>query len=504
MDEFRRMTPEEEQQYKKKKTLLTAIVVCGVLTILLLFIMLFLESKDSKTFKLFINDVQASVSDSFIITVDDEVYIAVEEFSSLIGYKYQKGSYGSFSQNANAAYIQNDYEVASFTIDSNELKKYIKVDSQLDPEVTGITVLSENGYCETTTLEAPVIQNNGITYIPLQCIDDICNASSTMNGNVLNVYDLTYLIELARVKAPQYKCDLISGDYENLRALAYGVIVVIDNDSYGVVGLYDKNAFNIPAKYDKIVFNQNVKEFLVSQRNKVGILNLKGESVIDIDNNYEDISVLSDRLGLYLVSEDDKYGVLNRDGKEIVYAEYDSVGIDQETLEEFSIKTDDLIYIPYDTMIVAQDAGKYGIYDIEEGEKLSTNFNGIGCTPINLDRDYVEDPNSTTQREKISDAEKVLLIDIELEDGTGIKGIVLKQFSSAIGEDRYGIYDSITGRLIIPCACTQIYSKTKNGRTKYYMEFNGEQLELVEYLEEHPELNLEKYDGSSEEETEEE
>ena len=497
MDEFRRITPEEEQQYRKKKTLLSAIVVCGILIIILFFIMLFLQSKDAKTFKLFINNNQVQVSNNFIITVDDEVYIAAEEFATLLGYKYQKGSYGSFSQNADGAYIQNDYEVASFTIDSNELKKYIKVDSQLDSKYTGITVLSENGYCETTTLEAPIIQNNGITYIPLQCIDDICNASSSMENNTLNVYDLTFLIDLARTKAPEYKCDLISGDYENLRALAYGVIVVIDNDSYGVVGLYDKNAFNIPAKYDKIVFNQNVKEFLVSQGNKVGILNLKGESVIDIDNNYEDISVLSDRLGLYLVSEDDKYGVLNRDGKEIVYAEYDSVGIDQDTLQEFSIKTDDLIYIPYDTMIVAEDSGKFGIYDIEDGEKLGTNYTGIGCIPVNLDRNYVEDPNSEVKIEKRDDAEKVLLIDIELEDGTGIKGIVLKQFSATLGGDRYGIYDSITGRLIIPCACTQIYSRTKNGRTTYYMEFNGEELELVEYLEDHPELNLEKYDGSS-------
>lgn len=494
MDEFRRITPEEQQQYRKKRTILSAIVVCGVLVILLAFAMMVLQSKDAKTFKLFINNVQVQVSSNFIITSNNEPYIAAEEFTALLGYRYQKGSYGSFTQNTDSAYIQNDYEIASFTIGSQELIKYIKVSSEASS--SDITVLSENNYSETTTLESPIIENNGIIYIPLQCIDDICNSATNMDGNSLYIYDLNYLIEIAKVKAPEYKYDTISGDYENLRALAYGMMVVVDNDSYGVVGLYNKDEFNIPTQYDKIVFNQNVKEFLVTRGNKVGILSSEGESIIDIDNNYEDISVLNDRLGLYLVSEDEKYGVLNRDGKEVVYAEYDSIGINQDTLEEFSIKVDDLIYIPYDKIIVAEDAGKYSIYDIEDGEKLSKDITGIGCIPKNLDRNYIEDEESDTKIEIIEDAEKVLLIDLELESGEGIKAIVVKQYITVIGEERYGIYDSLTGRLIVPCSCTQIYSKTKNGRTTYHMEYNGEQKELVEYLEQQIEINnlkLEKY-----------
>lgn len=502
MNEFRRMTPEEEQQYRKKKVILVSMGICAVLAILILLLLMTLQAKEANSFKLFLNEKPVpEVSDDFIITIDNESYVAAKELGELLGYRYQDGDYGSFGKDEESAYIQNDYEVASFSINSNQLKKYIKVASSLDPNVTGITVLSENGYCETTTLELPIIQNNGIIYFPLKCINDICNSISSFNNNSLYIYDLNYLIDFAKVKAVEYKCDTISGDYENLRALAYGMMVVIDNDSYGVHDLY-KDRYIFGTKYDQVIFNQNVKEFLVKDARTVGILNSEGETVVDINQNYENISVLSDKLGLYLVSEDEKMGVLNREGKEIVFAEYDSIGIEQDILDEFNIKTDDLIYIPYDTMIIVNDSGKYGVYDVEEGEKLSANFTAIGCVPKNLDRDYKEEENSEIVVNP--DAEKVLLIDLELEDGTGIKGIVLKSYISTLGEERYGIYDSITGRLIIPCACTQIYSTTKNGRTRYYMEFNGEQLELVQYLEEHPELNLEKYDQTSETETDEE
>ena len=505
MNEFRRMTPEEEQQYKRRKTILTSIVACVVILVVLIILLFILQAKDAKTFKLFINDgqIQLSNPDSFLITENGEQYVAAETLTSqFLGYRYQKGTYGSFAQSSDGVYIQNDYEVAALTIGSNELKKYIKPATSLDPSWTGITVLSESGYCETTTMALPVIERNGIVYIPLKCINDICNSTWSYNNNSLYIYDFNYLISLATVKAPEYGFSRISGEYENLRALAYGMMVVIGrDDSYGVVGLYDKNAYNIPAQYSRIVFSQNVKEFLVSDGRKVGILNANGEIVIDIKNNYESISVLSDRLGLYLVSEDEKYGVLNRNGKEIVFVEYDSIGITNEILEEFNIKTDDLNYIPYDTMIVAEDAGKYGIYDIHKGLMLEAEYTAIGCIPKNLDRNSIDknDPDADMITE-IDDAEKVLLIDIELEDGTGVKGIVVKKYVSTIGAERYGIYDSITGRLIIPCACTQIYCITERGKTNYYMEFNGEQLELLQYLEEHPEINLEKYDLSSENE----
>ena len=168
MDEFRRMTPEEEQQFKRRKTLKSAIIVCSIVMIVLICLMLFLQAQDAKTFKLFVdnNPNPISVSGAFIISENGESYIAAEEFANIIGYRYRKGSYGSFSQNEQgAAYMQNDYEVAAFSTNSNVLKKYIDVDAQLDPKYTGITVLSQKGYSETTTLELNIIEKNGIIYI---------------------------------------------------------------------------------------------------------------------------------------------------------------------------------------------------------------------------------------------------------------------------------------------------------------------------------------------------
>lgn len=493
MDEFRRLTPEEEAIAVKRKKILVAIAMCGILLVILTIFVIILKAQDSKTFKLFVNGMQVRNSDSFLISQDGETYVAVKELAGYINYKYQNGEYSAFEESNDSGYIQSNYEVASFTSDSNVLKKYIKVSQTLNPAETGITVLSENGSCETTTLDKPILKINDMLYIPLSSLADICNCSYSMNGNIMNIYSLEYLIEQAKVLAPQLQYNSISGDYENLRALAYGMMVVYDGDNYGVVSMTNGESLMSP-KYTSIEFIQNVKEFFVKTKDGVGILNSKTEVVIP-PTDFDDIAVLSDELSLYLVSENGKYGILNREGKTIVHAEFDEVGIGQDIIESFDVDTDDLVYIPYDNLIVAKRDDNIAIYNIEGKEqvKLTFNYTGIGCTPKNIDESLYDDTDEKIN--KINDAEKVLTIDLELENGTGIKGIVVKQYVSTLEVERYGIFDSLTGKVIIPPACSQIYGITKNGRTKYYMEFEGEQLELVEYIEAHEsDLSLAKYE----------
>ena len=63
-----------------------------------------------------------------------------------------------------------------------------------------------------------------------------------------------------------------------------------------------------------------------------------------------------------------------------------------------------------------------------------------------------------------------------LPESTGIQGIVINQNGG------YGVYDVLAKRIIVPTVCTRIYSVTRAGETTYYMEFNGIQLEVSEYM----------------------
>ena len=71
--------------------------------------------------------------------------------------------------------------------------------------------------------------------------------------------------------------------------------------------------------------------------------------------------------------------------------------------------------------------------------------------------------------------ESLLLIPKE----TGVEGVVI------VLDGLYGIFDTKIQEVIIPCACSRIYSITSNGETKYFMEFAGQQLDMKEYFEVH-------------------
>ena len=65
-----------------------------------------------------------------------------------------------------------------------------------------------------------------------------------------------------------------------------------------------------------------------------------------------------------------------------------------------------------------------------------------------------------------------------IPESVGIEGIVIKY------NDLYGIYDINEERIILTCVFSKIYSITKSGETTYYAEYNGEELNLKEYIEE--------------------
>ena len=253
----------------------------------------------------------------------------------------------------------------------------------------------------------------------------------------------------------------ISGYYENLRAMLYGYAIVGNGDgekttstAYGVISLSDGKEI-ISMKYDDIKFIQNAKEFYITVANgTVGILGSDGSTIIS-PSEFEEISLMDEEKELYLVKKGEEYGVLNRNGKVIIYAENDEVGYD---VSDFVSETIENPYVLYGKVIPVQKSGKYGLYNLDGELKLRLNYDGLG---------YI-----STESKSSGNEESTLLI----PPSVGICGVVVNL------NDLYGIFDVNTEELILPCSYSKIYSITRSGKTTYYVEFNGERIELEQLL----------------------
>ena len=488
MNEFDRMASKKnEAKEKKKKMLLTGIVICVIIIIALAAMIIYYQHVDATTFKVFIDDEQMQYTEGFYFTNEaGETYVRARDIANYIQWTYQNGEYGSYTEDLNSGYIQNEYEIASFVAGSNVLKKYIQVIAQPYFDEFGVEIQpyeanSIDGTLETTVLDLPIISQDGQIYFPLRNLNDICNCSVTYdNPYRMYIYEQKYLITLAQTNAAQFGYQNISGTYENMRLLPYGMMVVSNGSLFGVVDLYGGQGI-IGLKYTDMVFAQNVKEFFVktyaNNEESIGIINVQGTQVV-APKNYGSIQVLSDQLGLYLVEKEGEFGVLNRSGEVVVHCEYDEIGIPQEILDTFNFGVEDNKYLLFNDTIVVKDGGKYGLYNIEGDQTLTAAYEGFGYL-------VAEDEDAIKNSENVLTIE---LDDLELSDGStrDVKAIIVQRTEN--GVKKYGVYDAVSEKLILPCNYNRIFSLTSKGTTEYYIEFEGQRAKFSDQLAAYPSI----------------
>ena len=465
LEDSDRFLEEQAQAEKKKKIVLVLIGFCSILIVLLFILIVYIKYLDSLELKLFVNGEKKDISDNFLITQNNTEYVNIKEISSILDYNYTKGEYGVYNEDENSCYVNNDLEVAAMTADSEKFTKYIDVKDETallteeGPFGSELQVKSENGKFNTFTIENPVISIKGELYMSLDMVRDVYNVSLDISEeNRIKLTTLPELFKSAKEIATQLGYTGISGCYENIRSLPYNLIVVSKDDNFGVIDISQKGKEVLSIKYEDLEFIQNSKEFFMTAENTVGLLDCEGKTIIK-PMEYDEISVLDEVTQLYLVKKSGKYGVLNRKGDIIVHVDYDRIGLKEKELEAFKtniegIRNTDLLF---EECIVVESDSKYGMFDITGKELLKTTYDTLGYTKTSDDS---------------SNEDSVLIIPEE----SGIKGIVVCY------EGVYGIYDVNVKKLIIPCACSKIYSITAAGKTTYYMEFNGEQLDLNNYL----------------------
>ena len=482
LEESDRFAENQKKREGKRKIVLVSIVLCAILVALLVFLIMLIKYEDSLQLKLFVDGNQKRISSTLFINENDIDYVNIKEFSEMLGYTYTKGEYQKYNENEDSCYINNNLEVVAITADSDSFTKYIEVKpgaSELTaegPYGIEIQVKSQNGKFNVFFIDEPVRLIDGMLYMPFDMLQDVYNVSvNTSVQNRIRIYTLPALFQNAVKMAGQLGYTTISGIYENIRAIPYNLIVVGKDNKYGVVDISQNGKEILSVKYENLEFIQNSEEFFMSAGSTVGLLDRNGKTIIK-PMEYDEISILDEVKQLYLVKKDGKYGVLNRNGEIIVHVDYDRIGL--KNISDFGNNIEEVrnTNLLFDECIIAGADSKYGMFDITGKELLKTNYETFGYT--------------TTSSDTSGEA-SVLII----PESAGIRGIVVCY------DGLYGIYDVNVKNLIIPCACTRIYSITKAGTTTYYMEFNGEQMELNNYLVTYDLKSVRKTNDSDTEET---
>ncbi len=416
----------EEFNEKKQKTkmIMSIIIVFIILLLILSGVLLYMiYSVQKNTLKFNIDNKSTSFESGTFVIENDKLYINIKKFAILMGYETHNSEYKDrYSEDTTKCYISDENENASYILNSNTIYKKATINDDYE-------------YFE---LEEPVKYINNELYVTEEGMEigTNCLIQYNSNNNLISVISLENIVNQYATKFKNSAVADDKSDFNNRKALRYGLVVVQSTDNH--YGVYNSQGQEIiGTKYKSIKFKEDSQEFTVTtDEGKMGILTSSGNT--KIEPNYDQIKQISKDLNYYLVSNNKKYGVINENGNIVIYLEYDQIGVD---VTKFSSNNIENSYILYDNCIPVQQNKKWGLLDINGNQILPLEYDEMGCI--------------TGTSNKSSN--NVLII-------PQYEAIVL-------GKDgKYSIVSSL-GKSYVPNVLDSVYSITISGEEKYYMTF---------------------------------
>lgn len=440
---------DEELKEKKKKTkivmgiIITFIILLVILCIVLLYM---ISSIQKNTLKLTVDNKSTSFDTDTFVIEGDKLYINIKKFANLMGYDTHNSEYKDrYSEDTTKCYISNTNENASYILNSNTIYKKASINEDYE-------------YFE---LEEPVKYINNELYVIKEGMEIGTNSliQYNTNNNLIKVISLDNIVTQYATLFTNSAVADEKADFNNKKALRYGLVVVKSTDNH--YGVYDIDGQEIiGTKYASISFKEDSQEFTVkTDEGKMGILTAKGET--KIEPTYDSIKQISKDLNYYLVNNNSKYGVINQNGGIVIYLEYDKIGIDEN---QYSTNNINNSYILFDNAIPVKRNNKWGLFDINGKQILPLEYDDIGCL-------------NGTQSSKVNN--NVVII-------PKYEAIVVKK------ENKYGIVNSLGQEYIKPIL-DSVYSITTSGEDKYYMTVTRKIQENGEIKDKQETYDLEQY-----------
>ena len=493
------MNLEESDSYKVKmeantrhrKMVMLSIVLCAVLVAFLFFLIALINEKDKRTMKIFLNGAQLPLSEAQMEALikdegNDGKYFDIEYVTQIIGgYTYNKGEYKKYNEDINSCYVQSDCEIIAITADKESFTKYLDFSEAVQiGSHAGVTAKNQNDYSEEFIISKPIKNINGRLCASIDNTQKIFNLFIDWSEEYrLRIYTIDWVVNRIDGKyLSGTKYSTVSGYFENFKAYLDGYVVVEDPEHAGIFGILQIKNDNVPlvndlmsdskrlgtsvnlivgTKYKEIKYIQNLKHFYITaEDNTMGLLDSEGKIIIPVQS-YNKVSLLDERKQLYLVEKDRQYGVVNNKGKEVVYTEYDRIGIDITKFELDDLVNGNILFGKAIPFYKENDNGdfKYGLLDTDGNVILGNYYDDFGYKSPNTSA------NSTRDRSTLVIPESV-----------GLRGIIVNR------QDSYGIYDIDKEELVLPTVCSKIYVAVKEGVADYYVEVYGQTHLLKDFL----------------------
>lgn len=361
----------QDNKKKKEKTpaqkivltlLIISIMLCVVIGIIMLY--LSLNGKNTVPYTVAINGEKVDLSELQMISRNDgQKYVSLKSLSNKLGYDYFNGEFKIAGEDKSKGYIDTKTNIVQFFADSREIYKTIET--------------SKTDY-EYYKIDNEVIEFEDNLYIALDDLDVSLNLILTNleEKNQTSIETPENWIE-QRKEAFKGEETTISEEPENMKALAYGYVIINKEDKFGVISLGNGEEI-IGNKYTSISFCEYTGNFIVANTdNKFGVITEKG--IADIDLQYDEIEIINYNPLLYKVKRIEKYGILNENGTTINDIKYDAIGYPENKAQEINYT----LIIPslnenIPESIVVNSDNQYGLLEIETGKEiLNCNLDGI-------------------------------------------------------------------------------------------------------------------------------
>lgn len=281
------------------------------------------------------------------------VYFPIRKIADKFGYKSYDGDYSVNVEGKENCYIENEKEVAIFSLNSNTIYKIDKT----------IQNNNQESEYEEYKIENPIKQQNGELFVDLEGLRKGLNLSVSYSNKTkkITINKLDEYIDSASKYITQKKYGKLDEKFANQKALLDNMMI-IETESNGLKGVrsYSEDKEILGAQYNDITYIPQKSSFIVQKNSKVGIIGNDG--IVKIKPLYDKLTLIDDENGLYLAENDRFFGVIDSNENIKIYLEYQKIGVDISQFKQNGLKKG---YVLLDKIIPAQKDGKWILFKIE-------------------------------------------------------------------------------------------------------------------------------------------
>ena len=199
---------EPRKKDNSKKIARIILIIIALLVIAIIGIFVAIVYIQDNTLKLYVDgNVNEKVKEMMVVEDDGTVYFPIKDVASYLGYQSYNGEYTDKSEEASKCYIENDNEIANFTLNSNKIYK--------------LTLSNDDANYDYYYAKKPVKAINGKLYVTSDALENAFNLSFTydMDKKKVYIYTMPYLISSYESRVLDYGYEKISDNYTNEKSI---------------------------------------------------------------------------------------------------------------------------------------------------------------------------------------------------------------------------------------------------------------------------------------------